>query len=76
MTFPQYRKYKGIDVYFKVISNEKLVELKRLGDKILSFELNAKQFPEKLFIQDVLNNEGGRWEIISEEDYKNIEQKQ
>ncbi len=75
MTFPQYRKYKGIEVYFKVLSDDELVELKKLGDKVLYFELKAKQFPEKLFIQDVLNNEGGRWESIKEEDFKKIEQK-
>ena len=69
MDFPQYRKYKNIETYFKIISEKEFVELSLFGNKFVKHLIVAEQYPEMLRIQDMLNCEGGTWEIIEEEVY-------
>ena len=64
MDFPQYRKYKNIETYFKIISEKEFEELSLLGNKFVKHSIAAKQYPEMLRILDMLNCEGGTWEII------------
>lgn len=62
MEFPIYRKYKGIDVWFKITSQSTFTEYKKLGPKIMENAIEAKIFPEKQFIQDMINCYENRWE--------------
>ncbi|MDC0338160.1 hypothetical protein OAN33_01350 [Flavobacteriales bacterium] len=64
MDFPQYRKYKNIETYFKIISEKEFEEISSLGNKYVKHSIVAKQYPEMLRIKDMLNCEGGTWEII------------
>ncbi len=68
MEFPIYRKYVGIDVWFKLISSTEFIEYKKLGTKLLEDHIKAKIFPEKQFIQDMINFYENRWIEVSEED--------
>lgn len=61
MEFPIYRKYNGIDVWFKILSETEFIEYKKMGSKLLSDHVTATIFPEKQFIQDMLNLYEGRW---------------
>lgn len=54
MVFPLYRKYSNLDSYFVITSPTTWVEYKRLGKKYLRYEFTAEQFPEKLFIKDLI----------------------
>ena len=67
--YPQYRKYVGIETYYKIESPEVFVELIKLGANIQEHRVEAIQYPEKLRIQDMLSCLDGRWEVISEDDF-------
>jgi len=66
MKYPIYRKYKGIDVWFKIESETEFTEYKKMGDKLLKDTIIAKIFPEKQFIQDMINLYEGRWIEVNE----------
>jgi len=68
MTYPIYRKYKGIDVWFKIDSETEFTEYKKMGNKLLKDTIIAKIFPEKQFIQDMINLYEGRWVEVDELD--------
>lgn len=61
MEFPIYRKYNGIDVWFKILSPTQFIEYKRMGRKLLTDHITAKIFPEKQFIQDMILFHENRW---------------
>jgi len=69
MDFPQYRKYKNIETYFKIISEKEFVELSLFGNKFVKHSIEAKQYPEILRIKDMLNCEEGTWEVLEETVY-------
>ena len=66
MNFPIYRKYKGIAVYFKIESETEFVEYKKMGNRLLKDQIIAKIFPEKQFIQDMINLYENRWIEVNE----------
>jgi len=68
MTYPIYRKYKGIDVWFKIDSETEFTEYKKMGNKLLKDTIVAKIFPEKQFIQDMINLYEGRWVEVGEKE--------
>lgn len=68
MNYPIYRKYKGIDVYFKIVSETEFTEYKKMGSKLLKDQIVAKIFPEKQFIQDMINLYEDRWIEVTEID--------
>ena len=72
VTFPLYRKYKEIDVWFKINSDSSFIEIKKVGTKVLKTEVEAEIFPEKQFIQDMISCFEGRWEKISEQEYETL----
>ncbi|MGV6862196.1 MAG: hypothetical protein ACWA41_10510 [Putridiphycobacter sp.] len=65
MNFPIYRKYKGIDVWFKILDLTHFIEYKKLGQKIIEHEVKATIFPEQQFIRDLIDCHEDRWEIKS-----------
>ena len=69
MKYPIYRKYNGIDVWFKIVSETEFLEYKKMGEKILKDQIIAKIFPEKQFIQDMINLYEGRWIEVTELEY-------
>ena len=69
MDFPQYRKYKNIETYFKIISENKFEELSLFRNKFVKYSIEAKQYPEMLRIMDMLNCEEGIWEVVEEAVY-------
>ncbi len=68
MEFPIYRKYNGIDVWFKILSNTQFIEYKKMGSKLLTDHITATIFPEKQFIQDMISFHEDRWIETTEED--------
>lgn len=61
MKYPIYRKYNGIDVWFKIESETQFVEYKKMGERLIMDTIIAKIFPEKQFIQDMINLYEERW---------------
>ena len=54
--YPQYRKYKNGLSYFKILSPTQAQEIKIIGTKRSLFIIEAKQYPERVFINDLLFN--------------------
>jgi hypothetical protein len=61
MNYPVYRKYNGLDTWFKIVSDTEFFELKRIGKQVLQSHILAEKFPEKQFIQDMLQCYENRW---------------
>ena len=70
--YPAYRKYTGIDVWFKITSDRHFIELKKMGQRWIKHEVVAEQYPEIVFIQDMLSMLDGRWEIHEGELFEDV----
>ncbi len=66
--FPQYRRLKGWDVYFKIQSLNRFVEVKKMGSKWLLVTIDAIQYPEKMRIVDMIDLIEG-YELLTEEEW-------
>ena len=73
MTFPFYRKLSNEKSYYKIVSAESFIELQRIGSKTKKHTLIAKQYPEKLLIQEMISLSNGYLES-KEEEFDRIEQ--
>jgi len=67
--FPQYRRYKNRLSYFKILSPVEFEEIKIVGEKRVKQHVVAGQYPEKVFINDLLFNFAGFAEVIEEGEY-------
>jgi hypothetical protein len=71
INFPVYRKYKNNKSYFKIINPFLFEEIQIIGSKKFRKVHEAKQFPERNFIYELLVNfsemadEIGEWEYNS-----------
>ena len=54
--FPVYRKYKNGKNLFKILSPDEFEELQVVGSKVILKKTRATQYPELLFVQDMLLN--------------------
>ena len=52
--FPQYRKLKNGKAFYCIVNNLHFTEVQLIGEKRLKHEIEAKQYPEKLRIMDML----------------------
>ncbi|MES2799506.1 MAG: hypothetical protein V4638_05785 [Bacteroidota bacterium] len=55
LQFPIYRKLSNNKSYYRIDGLDHFVELKMLGNKFLRYEINARQYPEKLRILDMID---------------------
>ena len=70
--YPQYRKYKNGLSYFKISSPVLAEEIKIVGSKRFVYIIEANQYPEKVFINDLLLNYSEFADEITEFIYNNI----
>ena len=70
IVFPVYRRYRNGRSYFKIINERSFEEVGSLGTKRIVSVTEAKQFPEMIFIRDLLVNYKGMAEEISAEEYE------
>jgi len=71
--FPVYRKYAGINVWFKVVDDRNFFEIKQIGSRFVQHHVNALQYPEMILIQDIINCTDDRWEPIESAIYIEVE---
>ena len=72
--YPQYRRYKNGLSYFKILSPVLCEEIKIVGSKRMIYTIEAKQYPEKVFINDLLLNYGLFADKVNGEMYEAIKQ--
>ncbi len=70
--FPVYRKYKNNKSYFKIMHPNLFEEIQIIGSKKVIKQIEAKLYPEVLFVQDLVLNFGDRAEEINEEEYHSV----
>ena len=54
-TYPIYRKLNNNRSFYKISSDRIFEEIQRIGSKKVHYTHEAKQYPEILFIQDLIN---------------------
>lgn len=69
-----YRKYKNGASYFKVISPRLFEEVQMIGTKKIIRQTEAKLFPEKNFVRDLVYNYSQMAYEIAEAEYERIKQ--
>lgn len=72
INFPVYRKYKNSKSYFKIINPLLFEEIRLMGSKKIITQTEAKVFPEKNFIYDLVFNFSEMADQIGEEEYNLI----
>jgi len=70
--FPFYRKYVGIDTYFKIVGEKEFIEIKKVGKQFVKHHIVATQFPEMQLIKDMIDCYEGRWETITAKDLDDL----
>jgi hypothetical protein len=70
--FPQYRRYKNGLSYFKILSNTEFEEIQVVGEKRIVNRVVAVQYPEKVFINDLLFKYEEFAEAIDEREWLEI----
>ena len=53
--FPQYRKLENEKSHYEIRDNRHFIEKQIIGKQVFTIEIKAKQYPEILRIQDMLN---------------------
>ena len=67
--FPVYRKYTNKRIYFKILSENEFEEIQFIGKKAVTYFIEAKQYPEKLRIMDMIDCKDKLWEPITLAEY-------
>ncbi len=57
--FPQYRKLSNEKVFYRIRDDRNFDEIQLIGSRATWFSMEAKQYPEILKIQDLLNASEG-----------------
>ena len=70
--FPTYRKFVGINVWFKIENDRKFVEIKQIGSKFFIHTVIAEQYPEIILIADMLDCLENRWEKIEQPEFQRV----
>jgi hypothetical protein len=67
--FPIYRKYTSNKRFYKIINTKEFEELQIIGSKTLINHIKATQFPEFVFINDLIEKTGDFTVEITEQEY-------
>lgn len=70
-SFPQYRRLQNKS-YYKIVSGTEMIEWQRLGSTYSRFEFKSANFLDNLLIQDLLSGDNGRYEAMTEEEFKSF----
>jgi hypothetical protein len=72
INFPVYRKYKNNKSYFKIIQANLFEEIQLIGSKKVLKQTEAKQYPEMVFIRDLVLDYSEMALEITEDEYLSI----
>jgi len=69
MSFPIYRKYSTGSAFFEVLSKVEFRELKIVGAHYELHHIRAKILPERVYIEDLINNPTGNYVDSSRDEF-------
>ena len=70
--FPQYRKLSNGQRFYKILGWDAFEELTIMGSSVLYFKVEAKQYPEKLRILDMVELKDDAYEMSSESEFEKL----
>ncbi len=73
--YPQFRKYKNNQSYFKIYSKHEFDELKKEGNTWHIYHFEAKILPDRNFIYDMTFDYENHWEVINDEEFEEVKTK-
>ena len=73
--FPQFRKYKNGQSFFRIDSAESFTELKKSPNGIQTHHFVASILPDRNLVYDMLFNYEPYWDVISKEEFDEMLQK-
>jgi hypothetical protein len=71
--FPQFRKLINDKSYYRIDSTSRITEIQRIGQRWTIYEVDAKILPERLMIQDILDENSSQYQAISEQEFQNFQ---
>lgn len=71
-TFPKFRKYTNNKSFFKIESDVNWSEIQIVGNKKMLHHFIAHQYPEKLFLQSLINFDGEGIKDSNETEFENL----
>jgi hypothetical protein len=71
MMFPLFRKYSHNRTFFKILSESEFEEINLIGNYYTELHFCADIYPDKLMIQDMINNPMF-WKQSTEEEFEAI----
>jgi hypothetical protein len=72
MNFPIYRKYATGKTFFKIKSRTEFEEVCRIGNKYTVKLFTAHILPDRVFIEDMINNYNQHWMEATNEEYESF----
>src|SRR4051812_37063350 len=73
--FPVYRKYLNGKNYFKILNEQEFEELQVIGGSVFYKKTIALQYPERLFIRDLLFAYAAMATKSNEEEFESLKKK-
>jgi len=70
ISYPQYRKYRNGQAYFKIISATEWEEVRVMGNKTLLYQFNAQIMPDRNYIYDMTFAYEDSWLKIEGDEYE------
>ena len=70
--FPQFRKLSNGKSFYRILDERHWDELQLIGEKVLRFQFEAKQYPEIIRIQDMLSLAEGHYLECRKEEFEGI----
>jgi hypothetical protein len=72
ISFPQYRKYPHKKTFFRIISTDFFEELNIIGSYYTLRFFKAEILPDRVFMEDMIQNKNGYWELSDEKEFNEI----
>lgn len=73
-SYPQYRKLVNNKSFYKIASDNVVIEIQLSGSRWQKHEIHARILPEKLLVLDLLAADGSSYVKIEEAEYFSAEQ--
>ncbi|HEX8516017.1 MAG TPA: hypothetical protein VF868_07440 [Bacteroidia bacterium] len=74
-TYPQYRKYRNNQAYFKILSGTEWEEIRVMGTRYILHTFSVKIMPDRNYLHDMTFDYEQNWLKIEEAEYENLREK-
>lgn len=72
MEYPQYRKSKSGNSFFKITSGHSFIELQIVGQRHFVYAIEARTMPEHHLLNDLLYDYDHHWDKITAQEFHQL----